>query len=1092
MGRRSIILVACFVVISALTEDDAAALERMLEEHCLGVDLTSPKSMICEQVTQMSLLRSSQPSRQLASTGDQPGPLGNSSNSTPTISPTPAPTLAPGEGVKTFGQLQSEVASAPPNAWKRIKIDSNIEFSNQVEVTDKWIECYATSPVVLNSTSLTRHFKVGKLSAIGANNMKKNSKLRLIGPITLRDGKVGKNDQRSSGSILVGDGSELYTNGVTFTQNSGTYGGAVGGERLDPVDFNEADPNFKRDPNTTYVHLVNTIIGSPAPFDLSVCANESTASTCRTGGNIGNSGGGLYAKSGWVLDLENTIIRANQGQYGGGIHATNGARVNINTGTVIEGNRAFTGGGMYATSSDVDTSTAITMKNATFRQNVDYKHGGGGCAFADLYENTQIDDSVFDDNRSPKSGAAINSDSCLGDIIIKHSNFTRNRHWARFSPEDPSSDVGAIYATGATFYEISGCLFEDNGQSTTQEPDHEGTYYGSNGAAAKFIGVIAQINNTVFRANKGSSVVQSTATLTLMNSHAYDHAEANSTFEQTGGFMGLDRVHCDNSVGANNAVHVKTARNGKAFTSAVNSSFASANVVSDISNFDSDNEIYMLDSKFSHGTTVVPADVFASCVMGDNNHAESSACGLGQKCKNDSTAVSGASSIHCFCDGYTYQDFAHRTTTPGGTVKIYNCLCPKNHGGVACKPCLWLQVAPKGVAGQTSCRLETGTLLVIILLCVSTVGGLVYLRRRQLEKANMRNRENREKVFNYHLKHLKSKDENLRDMTTMLPKVFPKSFSKREFIDLDKAWILEDKRDQLLEALLETVTWCLTNLDFGDKTDHKFESQSSLRSRINDSNNYKGKKDAWEYLWLHIFPLPIWEDQSIFDQLKARAKMQRKKVASDVLWPILKELRDEDAQQNEGKLFALKSRTMEDPDMEDWNKAVTKLVSSAFALRDDEKFCKCLDEDVLPQLLHSFAEEFFQDFVDQINKLLKGTLPNNAQRWVVNDKKNICIKDPARMKAKIKEHRAERVEAGTTRENPGMSFDKDQEGNWIPLVQQVIFDSLRCQVTATTAKVRGRTPCRSLLILSCLFYALHLFTCTTRTSLSPTRRSRSE
>jgi uncharacterized repeat protein (TIGR01451 family) len=112
---------------------------------------------------------------------------------------------------------------------------------------------------------------------------------------------------------------------------------------------------------------VYSVVDGGSGINLVGSGNKLVATKTTVTGNIGSTGGGIYAGSGTLLDLgAGTMISNNSATNGGGIGASGALTITIGGGVTVTNNSATNGGGIYASDSllTVGSDTLIQSNNA--------------------------------------------------------------------------------------------------------------------------------------------------------------------------------------------------------------------------------------------------------------------------------------------------------------------------------------------------------------------------------------------------------------------------------------------------------------------------------------------------------------------------------------------------------------------------------------------------------------------------------------------------------------------------------------------------------------------------------------------------------
>ena len=212
-----------------------------------------------------------------------------------------------------------------------------------------------------------------------------------------------------------------------------------------------------------------TIVGAAGSADKRVFTLSGTGEltlenltirdSARTG--VGARGGAVKIGSGQRLIARNVVFQNNEGNNAGGaILVANGGAAIIEDSTFTENTTDWEGGAIYAA-----YNTELTVRNSTFDTNkaTDHLTGtafrGGAISISGSGATATVSDSVFIDNRSHKSGAAIAVLNGASMDIVR-SEFIRNRSGL-------VDDVG-LYGGGAVMIgqdstlRVAGSLFLRN------------------------------------------------------------------------------------------------------------------------------------------------------------------------------------------------------------------------------------------------------------------------------------------------------------------------------------------------------------------------------------------------------------------------------------------------------------------------------------------------------------------------------------------------------------------------------------------------------------------------------------------------------
>jgi len=223
-----------------------------------------------------------------------------------------------------------------------------------------------------------------------------------------------------------------------------------------------------------------------------------------------DSGGGLYTRFGSVVDIFN-------------VHFVNNASNGINATVLPHDAPLLSGGGAIAA---WDEGTLTNVGNSYFTYNDAITFGVGGGAIASNFEATlNVDDSIFTDNTSNRTGGAIRTKDG-GDATIRGSFFARNLARDRSNILDESGGAievfqGNLFVETSTFLnniaEVGGGAiffhtFLDDGTPYFLDVDKcsfEGNTTGPIGGGAIFIfgqgqheGSKATIHNSTFTKNR--------------------------------------------------------------------------------------------------------------------------------------------------------------------------------------------------------------------------------------------------------------------------------------------------------------------------------------------------------------------------------------------------------------------------------------------------------------------------------------------------------------------------------------------------------------------------------------------------------------
>lgn len=182
--------------------------------------------------------------------------------------------------------------------------------------------------------------------------------------------------------------------------------------------------------------------------DSTFAYNTATEDGSIPGG--GDGGGALYLKGGVRAVIRESMFNDNTAANGGAIHLLNAELVLSDStfaGNIAHHNFNLGGGGAIYMDGGVEHAHGLTIRRTMFMQNSTNLLGGAIFSFPEGNENTLIEDSTFDFNRSHGrgQGGAIYHQSAdgQGTLTIERSAFVRNE---AFNPNpEQASQGGAIW-----------------------------------------------------------------------------------------------------------------------------------------------------------------------------------------------------------------------------------------------------------------------------------------------------------------------------------------------------------------------------------------------------------------------------------------------------------------------------------------------------------------------------------------------------------------------------------------------------------------------------------------------------------------------
>jgi hypothetical protein len=292
-----------------------------------------------------------------------------------------------------------------------------------------------------------------------------------------------------------------------------------------------------------------------------------------------------------------------------------------------------------------------------------------------------------------------------------------------------------------------------------------------------------------------------------------------------------------------------------------------------------------------------------------------------------------------------------------------------------------------------------------VLFAISMIAALmVALRFRQEAKE----RRNKQRIFRQ-----------------CLVKRPPLAFPLSEFMEMWNSYVAEKKQQQVEDAVMEAVEWCLDR-----------------------------PARFWPYLDENVFRLPIWNQAHLFARLQRAAAAKKKGFEARII-PVMEELREQDKQSG-GHVFELMESIEAEVKLEALGDTVTSMLNS----KPDLAFKQYLDETVLPGMLAHFAESAFESFSDALQRALpsavvedtdnrrnSGGLKELIQIRLSRDR---CIKHPTRMKAKVQGYRRDYLSAAGLAGLAGGSAEHEW-GDQFPFASR-IGDVLRTSVTVSNAQ----------------------------------------
>ncbi|MDI6767904.1 MAG: right-handed parallel beta-helix repeat-containing protein, partial [Bacteroidota bacterium] len=341
----------------------------------------------------------------------------------------------------TFTSCIIDSNSAPSGgglgAWNSTFKFENCQFIANYASTDDGggIASYNCS-VILYSCVITKNSVSGGYGDQGAGINAENSTLTIFDCIIT----YNYNASGAGGGGIMAYQTSINISGSTISNNSANWGGGLYLE-------NSCDGNYITNSKISY----NSAAYEGGGIVLRNSCFSLTNSELRY--NTAIRGGGMQLNRYWAsikncTFSNNSAPSQNEGDGGGGIYVTGGARIDL-TDCLFKDNTAARGGGIYGYS----WSSSSTIDKCTFKNNSTDPFGGGGIYNSNASLN--ISECLFDSNKSVGYGGGINNYNASPSISQ-----------CVFNDNHSGSFGGAIYNGGGGSPKINRCTMYGNSASS--------------------------------------------------------------------------------------------------------------------------------------------------------------------------------------------------------------------------------------------------------------------------------------------------------------------------------------------------------------------------------------------------------------------------------------------------------------------------------------------------------------------------------------------------------------------------------------------------------------------------------------------------